>query len=227
MNTIAKVGIVISVVVGLVIVFPSLKGPYNRIKNNVNERLNDEYCVDNYKATYVSLHDKRVECERSIAKFNIETKVITKKIEYSKTKADNAKCHLKTVDPSDLESFSRAKSTYETFLNEIKNYEIMLKAYEDSIAKLEKTKKLIEANMIKAKANVSSLESKKECVDTLKSVNGIVEDLKGVGNVELSESIERLDDNMVRESIKCEALSDDDSDCSTEEDNKKYLDSLN
>lgn len=227
MSTFVRFGIGIAVVVGIVIVFPSLKGPYNRIKNNVNEKLNDEYCVDNYKATYVNLHDKKVECEKSIAKFNIETKVLTKKIEYSRTKAENAKNLLKTVNPSDLDSFSRAKSTYETFLTEIKNYEIMLKAYSDSIAKLERTKKLIETNMIKAKANVSSLESKKECVDTLKSVNGIVEDLKGVGNVELSESIERLDDSMVRESIKCESLSDEDTDNSTEEDNKKYLEGLN
>lgn len=227
MSTLVKFCIGIAVVAGIVIVFPSLKGPYNRIKNSVNEKLNDEYCVDNYKATYVSLYDKKVECEKSIAKFNIETKVLTKKIEYSRSKAENAKSFLKTVSPSDLDGFSRAKSTYETFLTEIKNYEIMLKAYSDSIAKLEKTKKLIETNMIKAKANVSSLESKNECVDTLKSVNGIVEDLKGVGNVELSESIERLDDSMVRESIKCESLSDEDADNSTEEDNKKYLEGLN
>lgn len=226
MNTLTRIGIWIAVVVGIVIVFPSLKGPYNRIKNSVNEKLNDEYCVDNYKATYVNLHDKKVECEKSIAKFNVETRVLTKKIEYSTAKAKNAKNLLKTVDPSDLDSFSRARSTYETLLTEIRNYEVMLKAYSDSIAKLEKTKKLIETNMAKAKANVSSLESKKECVDTLKSVNEIVEDLKGVGNVELSESVERLDDSMVRESIKCEALSDEDAESPTEEDNKKYLEGL-
>lgn len=56
MNTIAKIGIAAGAVAIAVAIVPALKGPYNRLKNTANEKLNDEFLVDNYKAEYVNLY---------------------------------------------------------------------------------------------------------------------------------------------------------------------------
>lgn len=225
LNTTTKVGIIAAVVAGAVAVVPALKGPWNRAKTYINESLNDEFCVDNYKAMYNSLYDKKVECKKSIEKFNVEMRVLAKKELLAGIKAFNAKSALKAAGTSDMVKFAKAKEIYETFLVEQANYKKMSIAYSNAVAKLETSLKVIESSMVKAKANVSSLESKKECVTTLKSVNKIVEDLRGVGDTDLAVSLERLDDDELRESIKLEALSDKPVEM-TEAEAKAYIESL-
>ena len=66
MTTLVKVGIAAAVVAAAVITIPALKGPYNRFKNTANEKLNDEFVVDNYKAEYVNLHEKKIEIKKNI-----------------------------------------------------------------------------------------------------------------------------------------------------------------
>ena len=82
----------------------------------------------------------------------------------------------------------------------------MNSAYSNAIVKLENALYLIEANMSKAKVNVIALESKKVLVDSIAAVNETVESLNGVDNSNLGISIEKLDDDVIRESIKLEAL---------------------
>ena len=60
MNMIGKIGIGAAIVAVVVAIVPAVKGPYNRIRNEVNEKLNQEFVVDNYKAEYIDLHSKKV-----------------------------------------------------------------------------------------------------------------------------------------------------------------------
>ena len=225
LSTAVKLGIGAAVVAGAVAVVPALKGPWNRAKNAMSEKLNDEFCVDNYKAMYVDLHDKKAECLKSIQKFGVEQKVLAKKQAFALQKADTAKKQLVAAGTADLQKFTKLKEIYEAHVTEADNYSKMQAAYSNAVAKLEASLKVIEASMVKAKANVSSLESKKECVDTLKSVNSIVENLQGVGDTDLAMSLEKLEDDELRESIKLEALSDKPAEM-TEADAKAYLESL-
>lgn len=225
LSTAVKVGIGAAVVAGAVAVVPALRGPWNRFKNTANEKLNDEFCVDNYKAMYVDLFDKKAECMKSIQKFSVEQRVLAKKHEFALKKAETAKKQLVAAGTGDLQKFSKLREIYEAHVTEAENYSKMQTAYSNAVVKLESSLRVIEASMVKAKANVSSLESKKECVDTLKSVNGIVENLQCVGDTDLAMSIEKLDDDELRESIKLEALSEKPTEM-TEAEAKTYLENL-
>ena len=78
--------------------------------------------------------------------------------------------------------------------------------YSNAISKLNQSHAVAVLNMNKAKTNVESLESKKMLVDSIKSVNTIVEDLNGVGDETLAINLEKLDDDMIREEVKLETL---------------------
>ena len=206
MKTLMKVGIVVGVIAIAVAVVPALKGPYNRVKNNANEALNAEFVVDNYKAEYIDLHSKKVEVQKNLQKFRLEQKVAEKKLTYALDKKEVAKKNLVATGTADMQAFNRAKDAYETAKIEVENFVAMGNAYSNAIVKLENTLYLIDTNMSKAKANVTALESKKVLVDSIKAVNKTVESLNGVGDSELGVSIEKLDDDVLRESIKLEAL---------------------
>lgn len=206
MNTLAKVGIGVGVVALAAIIFPSLKGPYNRIKSTVNEKLDSEFVVDNYKAEYVNLYDKRAEVVNNLNKLSIEARVTQKKLEYAVQKQAAAKAKLVETGTDDLRKFSVAKDAYESAEAETKNLETMLAAYNNAVKKLEDAIQVIDVNMSKTKANVATLESKKTLVDSLKAVNKTVETVNGLGEGTLGFNVEKLDDDALRESIKLEAL---------------------
>lgn len=206
MNTLVKVGIGVAVIAGAVMVVPALKGPYNRIRNTANETLESEFVVDNYKAEYVRLYDKKQEVIKNLQKFQIETKVTEKKLAYANGKMESAKNALKATGTADMQKFSRAKDAYEAAKTEVANFETMLGAYSKASAKLEDTLRLIETNMSKAKANVATLESKKTLVDSIGAVNKTVESLNGIDGGSLGLNVEKLDDDFIRESIKLDAL---------------------
>lgn len=206
MKTLMKVGIIVGIAAVVMAVVPALKGPYNRAKIAANEKLNSEFAVDNYKAEYIELHEKKTKVQQNLQKFRMEQKVTEKKLGYAVEKCDIAKKNLVAVGTSDMNAFNRARDAYETAKIEVENFVSMGNAYSNAIVKLENTLYLIDTNMSKAKANVTALESKKMLVDSIKSVNKTVETINGVGDTELGVSIEKLDDDVLRESIKLEAL---------------------
>lgn len=207
MNTLAKVGIGVGVVALAAFIFPSLKGPYNRLKSTVNEKLDSEFVVDNYKAEYVNLYDKRAEVVGNLNKLSVEARVTQKKLEYAVQKQAAAKAKLVETGTSDLKKFSVAKDAFESAKMEVSNLETMLTAYTGAAKKLEDTIQVIDANMSKAKMNVATLESKKALVDSLKAVNKTVEAVNGLDNGgTLGFNVEKLDEDALRESIRLEAL---------------------
>ena len=228
MTTIVKVGVGIGIVAVVVAAFPALKGPYNRLKTTMSEKLNDEFVVDNYKVEYVKLHDKSIEIKKNLDKFVLESKVNAKKLENAHAKINVAKSKLLAVDVSNLTEFNHLKDAYESMKIEVSNLEAMSGVYSNAIAKLKTSLNLIEANMRKAKMNVDTLASKKTLVDSIQAVNSAIENLNGVGDANLSISVEKLDDAALRESIKLEALSETSLPKSTtsEAEAKAYIDAL-
>ena len=206
MNTLAKVGIGIGIVAAIAIAFPALKGPVNRIRNSANDALDSEFVVDNYKAKYIELNEKKAEIEKAIQKFECEKRVTEKKLDIAKKKLETAKSGLISTGTEDLMKFNRMKDTFETIKTEVENLTAMIGTYSNAIAKLEQSRDVVVLNMNKAKTNVESLESKKMLVDSIKSVNTIVEDLNGIGDETLSINLEKLDDDMIREEVKLETL---------------------
>lgn len=206
---------------------PALKGPVNRMKNDMNDKLNAEYVVDNYKAEYVNLYEKRAVVIESTRKYNVEKKVAEKKLERAKAEAEIAKKKVKEVGTADLKKFQAAKSLYEVKLTEIDNYTKMIEVYDNALKKLEQTLALVDTNMAKAKHNVEVLQSKKTMVDTIRAVNKSIENLNGVGDTDLAVNVEKLDDDMLRESVKLEALETTEKPVELDEAAAKaYIDSL-
>lgn len=201
-----KVGLGLGAIVVAVCIFPSLEGPYNRVKSVVNGKLDSEFVVDNYKAEYVNLHDKRTEVEANLNKLSVEMKVTQKKLDYVMEKRDAAKAKLIEIGSADLKAFSKVKDVYESASVEVTNLETMLAAYGNAVKKLEDAIGVIDVNMSKTKANVATLESKKTLVDSMKAVNKTVESVNGLGDGTLGFNVEKLDDDLIRESIKLEAL---------------------
>ena len=206
MNTLAKVGIGIGIVAAIAIAFPALKGPVNRIRNSANDALDSEFVVDNYKAKYIELNEKKVEIEKAIKKFECEKRVTEKKLDIAKKKLETVKSGLISTGTEDLMKFNRMKDMFETIKTEVENLTAMIGTYSNAIAKLEQSRDVVVLNMNKAKTNVESLEAKKMLVDSIKSVNTIVEDLNGVGDDTLAINLEKLDDDMIREEVKLETL---------------------
>lgn len=206
MNTVAKVGIGIGIVAAIAIAFPALKGPVNRIRNSANDALDSEFVVDNYKAKYIELNEKKTEIEKAIQKFECEKRVTEKKLDIAKKKLETVKSGLISTGTEDLMKFNRMKDMFETIKTEVENLTAMIGTYSNAIAKLEQSRDVVVLNMNKAKTNVESLESKKMLVDSIKSVNTIVEDLNGVGDETLAINLEKLDDDMIREEVKLETL---------------------
>ena len=226
--TIAVVAVMAAVGISVLVV-PALRGPYNRFRNEVNEKLDAEYVVDNYKAEYVALHEKRAEVTKAISKFGIDRKVAEKKLADARIKAETAKKVLKETGSADLKAFSRAKDIYETLLAAVSNLEIEVKTYSQAMAKLDSSLALINANMARAKLNVDTLSSKKALLDTIKTVNKSIENMNGIGDSTLAVNVEKLDDDMLRESIRLEALNTGNSpkaEAVTQESAKAYLDAL-
>lgn len=227
MTTIVKIGIGVAVASAVVAIFPAIKGPYNRLRNEVNEKLAAEYVVDNYKAEYVTLHEKRGKVIEVLNKFTIEKKVAEKKLDIAKDKIEVAKKTLKETGTTDLKTFARAKDAYEALIVETNNFEIIVKKYGQVITKLKSSLACIDSNMAKAKRNVDILSSKKVLVDTIKTVNKSIENINGIGDSVLAVNVEKLDDDMLRESIKLEALNTGNSaEAVTQESAKAYLDAL-
>lgn len=208
---------------------PALKGPVNRYKLQANEALNAEYVVDNYKAEYVKMNANRGKVAESLLKFRTEKKVAEKKLAYAAQKREAAKAVLKQTGTADMQAFARAKDAYELANAEVSNFEAMVNTYVQGVKKLETSLDLITANMAKAKHNVDTLTAKKETLDAIKVVNKTIENISGVGDTDLAVSVEKLDDDTLRESIKLEALNETNSQTSapmTEAEAKAYIDSL-
>lgn len=208
MTTLVKIGVgsaIAAVAFGIV---PALKGPYNRFKNEANEKLNDEYVVDNYKAEYVKLNEKKVSVIKSREKFAVERAVVQKKLIAAEDKLRMAKSKLVSVGTSDLKAFNAAKNAYESFKLECENLLALENVYSNAVVKLDMSLAVIEDNMRKAKTNVDVLSSKKILVDSIKSVNETISNIQGTGDSGTSIAVEKLDETALRESIKLEALAD-------------------
>ena len=189
-----------------VLCVPALRGPFNRFVNNANERLNSEYVVDNYKSEYVKMYGRKNQLVKNIQELTVQKKISEKKLENSRNNTETAKRKLISVGTSDMKAFSKARGTYETFKTETENLEIMVKTYEEALEKLEKSLSLVESNMYKAKLNIDTLTSKKVMLDSIKAVNSTLETINGTANTDLVINVEKLDDNLMRESIKLETI---------------------
>lgn len=209
MTTLTKIGIGAGIIAALIVAFPSLRGPINRVRNSTNEKLEAEFVVDNYKAKYIELNDKLIEIEKAIQKFECEKRVTEKKLSTSKQRFDIAKNNLLTTGTSDLNKFNQMKDVFETTRTEMTNLVSMINTYSNAITKLVQSRDVVLINMHKAKTNVTMLESKKMLVDSIKTVNSTVADLNCVGDMNLAMNIEKLDDDMIREEVKLEALHTD------------------
>ena len=202
--------VTIGIAVAVAVICPALKGPYNRLKNNANEALNDEFVVDNYKAEYIKLHEKKTQIKKSLEKLSVDQAVNAKKTAYAKDKLASAKSALLSIGTTDLSKFNYAKDIYETAKTEVQNLETMAVVYSNAVSKLQTSLQLVESSMQKAKTNVDALSSKKALVENMKAVNETVESLRGVGDDHgMNAALEKLDENAIRESIKLEALSED------------------
>lgn len=222
-----KVVIFGGAIVLLLIVFPSLKGAFYHMRNTVNDDLNDRFVVDNYKQKYVELHDKKVDCAKSIRKFTVEQTLNGRKIESLEKQSALLKAEIIRIGTSDPEAFRRTREQYEIVNAQIANHRNIQATYSNALVKLNHTMKVLKANLDRSKLNIASLESKKECVDTLKSVNSIVEDVNGIGESDLGVSVEKLKDDEIRETVRMETLLEPelDSNMSTD-DIEKYINSL-
>jgi len=208
MTTLVKIVIGTAVAAVVAAAVPAVKGPFNRAKNTLNEKLNAEYVVDNYKAEYVSLHEKLVKVDESIQKFTVEKRVSQKKLDDAKQRLACTKKRLIAAGTTNLTEFAALKDAYETEKTGIQNTAAMVKTYDTAIKKLEQTKSIITSNMAKAKLNIETLSSKKVLLDTIKGVNENIANIKGTGDTELAVNVEKISDDLLREDIKLETLGD-------------------
>lgn len=174
------------------------------------------------------MHEKRTQVLEAISKFKVEQAVAVKKLDAANKEVAAAKANLLSTGTEDLKAFQRAKTVYETLTTKASNFTIMANTYSNALVKLNKSLELIDANMAKAKLNVDTLQAKKTMVDAIKNVNKSIENIDGIGDSGLGIAIEKLDDNVLRESIKLEALSETsgNADVLTKEDAQNYLNNI-
>ena len=214
------------IAIAAAVAIPALKGPVNRLRIEANDKLNAEFVVDNYKAEYVAMYDKRVKLIESISKFNVEKKVTEKKREQAAKEIEVFAKQLKAVGTSDMKKFTSLKEMYDVKKSEADNYAIMINTYNQALARLEKSKQLLDVNMAKAKHNVDVISSKKAMLDTIKSVNTSIANVTGIGDKDLAINLEKLNDDTIRESVKLESFDANVSPAMNETEAKAFIDSL-
>ncbi len=219
---------IVAIAIATMFAVPALKGPINRYRLEANEKLNAEYVVDNYKIEYVKMNENRGKLVKAISDYNVEIKVVTKKIANASSKVDAAKSILKQVGTTNMQEFNRAKNAYELAKTELDNYIVMTNTYAIALKKLQKSLSIVDSNMAKAKLNIDTLAAKKTMLDTIKSVNKSIENITGIGDMDLAVNVEKLDDESLRESIKLEAFEAADKSMSdmSEAEAKAYLQNL-
>ena len=219
---------IVAIAIATMFAVPALKGPINRYRLEANEKLNAEYVVDNYKIEYVKMNENRGKLVKAISDYNVEIKVVTKKIANASSKVDAAKSILKQVGTTNMQEFNRAKNAYELVKTELDNYIVMTNTYAIALKKLQKSLSIVDSNMAKAKLNIDTLAAKKTMLDTIKSVNKSIENITGIGDMDLAVNVEKLDDESLRESIKLEAFEAADKSMSdmSEAEAKAYLQNL-
>lgn len=212
MNTVGKVAVAgLGIILVASVICPALKGPYNRLMNNVNEQLNDEYVVDNYKVEYISLDKKLKTIVEKLSDFTVKQKIAEKKLALANRELAAVKDQIKLVGTSDMGKFAVCKAVYDTAKTNVDNLKVMVSTYSNAVVKLERSKGLLDVTMTKTKHNIATLESKKMLVGTIKEVNTTIENLNGMGeDLGMARSIEKLDESEIRESIKLEVLFDKD-----------------
>jgi hypothetical protein len=228
MTTLVKISIGLAAVSGIVALVPAIKGPFNRARNEINDKLDAEYVVDNYKAEYVKLHNAKGEVSKKLSDIKINKAVAEKKLAYAVKTYEKAKQEVIETGTSDMKKFNAARDYCESKKLEVENLTTMIDVYSNAVVKLESSLNLVECNMRKIKYNVDTLAAKKTLVDSVKSVNECVENLTGVGATDMAISVEKLNDSALRESIKLEVLADQNSATvlSTKEDAEAYINSL-
>lgn len=228
MTTLVKVAIGVAAVSGLVALVPAIKGPFNRARNELNEKLDAEYVVDNYKAEYVKLYKAKGEVAKKLSDIKTNKSVAEKKLVYATETYTKAKQKVIETGTSDMKKFNIARDFCESKRLEVENLTTMIGVYSNAVVKLEASLNLVEANMRKVKYNVDTLAAKKTLVDSVKSVNECVENLSGIGATDMAVSVEKLNDSALRESIKLEVLTDQNASdvVSSKEDAEAYINSL-
>lgn len=190
-------------------VFPALKGPVNRIKNTATEKLNEEYLVDNYKAEYVKLAEKKHNIKKMITDFTAKKVYNENKLKEAAKAEKLAKEALVQTGTSDLRKFKTSKDVYESAKLNTSNLRTLVKSYSDGLVKLQRTLEIVESNMSKAKMNVETLASKKTLVDTVKDINKTLENIKGTGDPTIGVVQEKLEEERIKQDIKLQVLEED------------------
>lgn len=209
-KTIAAIGLVVAGCAAAVAFCPALRGPFNRVRNTVNETLEDEFVVDNYKAQAIELAAKGKGICENLRKFMVEKKIAEKKLVAAKEKEEAARRNLIATGTADMTKFNRAKDAYENCKVETANFTTLIGVYDAAIKKLEDALALVEKNIRLCKTNVATLESKKTLVSSLKGVSTVLENISGIGeDTELGYSLEKLDDTILDQSLRIEMLDSD------------------
>jgi hypothetical protein len=191
------------------IICPALMGPVNRVKNTATEKLNEEYLVDNYKAEYVKLAEKRHDIKNMITDFTAKKVYNENKLKEATRAEKLAKEALVQTGTSDLHKFRRSKDVYESAKLNASNLRTLVKSYSDGLVKLQRTLEIVESNMSKAKMNVETLASKKTLVDTVKDINKTLENIKGTGDPAIGVVQEKLEEERIKQDIKLQVLNED------------------
>lgn len=202
-----------------------VRGPVNRIQNEVGDRLEYEYCVDNYRADIRRLEQNRAECVSAIRKIEVEMRVAERKRCLSDSRVAILKRNLLTVGTSDMDEFKRLKSAYDAATAQSTAYATAVSSMSNSLVRLQQSLDAINGNCASAKSKLASLSSKKEAADILKSVNDLVESVNFVGDIGVAKSVEVVDDRLLNESVRLESLSQGRKDL-TEAEATQFLDSI-
>lgn len=228
MKTLITCGIVVAVIGVIIACVPALKGPINRAKHNVNDTLNAEYVVDNLKEEYIKLNDKSVQINNDIQKIECEIKVCRKKIEAAEKIVETNKAALKNAGTADMKKFALLKDAYEVSKINVENMQLTYKTYLGAKKKLEDAFETVKITMSKAKTNIAQLEAKKTVIDNLKAVNKTLANINGIGtdDTKIGMNIEKLDDDLIRAETENSIYNAKPTVKMTEEDAKKFLESL-
>ena len=206
----------------------------NKVKQ-IDSKIAQENVVDNYKAEYAKLIDKKKDIQNMIIKFrtrikiesdkyNVEEKMLT---EYKKVltryQLENDSVHFKAT----LIQYNSQKLKLETIARIKEGVTNGIKNLEKAIAK-------IDVAISEMRSNIDTVEYKKLLVDSYKEINSMLESIKGVDeNPESTFSIEKLNEDFIREGVKLDVLSDEAYNISTndvqvmsQDQMKKIIDSL-
>ena len=191
-----------------VIVLPKTSTVFVNKIRSADEKISQTHIVDNYKAEYAKLIDKKKDIEKMTVNFRTQIEVYNKKIAIESTILKEFK---KLLERYQIENnsvyFKTTLLQYNSQNMKIQTLKKIKSGCQTGLKNLEKALDKLDVSINEMKVNLDTVAYKKLLTDAYKDINSMLESIKGISTDGCTIDVEKLNEEFIREGVKMDVLS--------------------